>query len=307
MKEHLGHDARYDRADEFLEATTGLWDTLGRRRPGPRPRDAPLRRPRQGPRARLRGRVVQRAGTTDGAPVPAGSPGAAPGGLVGPRAGLRGAVGRADLHRGPRPRDRPRPLQGPEGDASARGGRDPMDREDAARWPTRSSASRKAQAEEREQLFLNDLVDPMASLTLLSELMNYDFSGDVARRRRSPTSSSSRCRASAACVQNIRAHIGGDTGHAGRPGRATAPPCCKGRASSEPGQSIADQMEEWFDGGRLRRLRHRRHPLAGGLRGRGSSRRARAPASRDCSARRTRGTTLRDHLGIGRPASARRA
>ena len=27
VKEHLGHDARYDRADEFLEATTGLWDT----------------------------------------------------------------------------------------------------------------------------------------------------------------------------------------------------------------------------------------------------------------------------------------
>src|SRR3954471_82199 len=27
MKEHLGHDARYDRADEFLEATVGLWDT----------------------------------------------------------------------------------------------------------------------------------------------------------------------------------------------------------------------------------------------------------------------------------------
>src|SRR5271165_5501192 len=27
FKEHLGHDERYDRADEFLEATTGLWDT----------------------------------------------------------------------------------------------------------------------------------------------------------------------------------------------------------------------------------------------------------------------------------------
>src|SRR3954449_7631737 len=27
VKEHLGHDARYDRADEFLQATTGLWDT----------------------------------------------------------------------------------------------------------------------------------------------------------------------------------------------------------------------------------------------------------------------------------------
>ena len=34
----------------------------------------------------------------------------------------------------------------------------------------------RAHAEEREQLFLNDLVDPTASLTLLSELMNYDFS-----------------------------------------------------------------------------------------------------------------------------------
>ena len=34
-----------------------------------------------------------------------------------------------------------------------------------------------AQAQEREQMLLNDLVDPMASLTLLSELMNYDFSG----------------------------------------------------------------------------------------------------------------------------------
>ena len=27
LDEHLGHDERYDRADEFLEATTGLWDT----------------------------------------------------------------------------------------------------------------------------------------------------------------------------------------------------------------------------------------------------------------------------------------
>ena len=35
----------------------------------------------------------------------------------------------------------------------------------------------RAQAQDREQLLLNDLVDPMASLTLLSELMNYDFSG----------------------------------------------------------------------------------------------------------------------------------
>jgi alkanesulfonate monooxygenase SsuD/methylene tetrahydromethanopterin reductase-like flavin-dependent oxidoreductase (luciferase family) len=35
----------------------------------------------------------------------------------------------------------------------------------------------RAHAEEREQLFLNELVDPEASLALLSELMNHDFSG----------------------------------------------------------------------------------------------------------------------------------
>ena len=35
----------------------------------------------------------------------------------------------------------------------------------------------RAQAQDREQLLLHDLVDPMASLTLLSELMNHDFSG----------------------------------------------------------------------------------------------------------------------------------
>src|SRR5204863_457609 len=35
----------------------------------------------------------------------------------------------------------------------------------------------QAHAEEREQVFLNELVDPTASLALLSELMNHDFSG----------------------------------------------------------------------------------------------------------------------------------
>ena len=80
----LAHDARYDRADEFLEATTGLWDSweddaliLDRAA-------RPLRRSRQGPRAQLRGRVVQGAGAAHRAPHPAGTAGAAPGRLVGP-------------------------------------------------------------------------------------------------------------------------------------------------------------------------------------------------------------------------------
>jgi alkanesulfonate monooxygenase SsuD/methylene tetrahydromethanopterin reductase-like flavin-dependent oxidoreductase (luciferase family) len=105
----------------------------------------------------------------------------------------------------------------------------------------------KAHAEEREQLFLHDLVDPMASLTLLSELMNYDFSGLSldAPITDELIESVSGIRG---LVQNIKAHIGGDTvtlgdlaGH-----RATL---LQGPRFVGTGPDIADQMEEWFDGG----------------------------------------------------------
>ena len=80
-----------------------------------------------------------------------------------------------------------------------------------------------AQAEEREQMFLNDLVDPMASLTLLSELMNYDFSGLAldAPITDELIESVSGIRG---LVQNLRTHIGGDTVTLGRPGRSPGHP-----------------------------------------------------------------------------------
>ena len=71
---HLGHDARYDRADEFLEATTGLWDTWDDDALVLDRRVRRLRRPRQGAtrstttasgsgsRARSRSRGRRRAG-----------------------------------------------------------------------------------------------------------------------------------------------------------------------------------------------------------------------------------------------------
>jgi alkanesulfonate monooxygenase SsuD/methylene tetrahydromethanopterin reductase-like flavin-dependent oxidoreductase (luciferase family) len=105
----------------------------------------------------------------------------------------------------------------------------------------------KAHAEEREQLFLNDLVHPMASLTLLSELMNHDFSGLAldAPITDELIESVSGIRG---LVQNIRKHIGGDTvtladlaGH-----RATL---LQGPRFVGTGPEVADQMEEWFDSG----------------------------------------------------------
>jgi FMN-dependent oxidoreductase (nitrilotriacetate monooxygenase family) len=103
-----------------------------------------------------------------------------------------------------------------------------------------------AQAAEREQLFLNDLVHPMASLTLLSELMNYDFSvhqlDDVVTDELVNSTTGIR-----GLVDNIRAHVGGTVrirdlaSH-----RATL---LQGPRFVGTARDVADQMEEWFNTG----------------------------------------------------------
>jgi alkanesulfonate monooxygenase SsuD/methylene tetrahydromethanopterin reductase-like flavin-dependent oxidoreductase (luciferase family) len=102
-----------------------------------------------------------------------------------------------------------------------------------------------AHAEEREQLFLNDLVDPKASLTLLSELMNYDFSG---LELDAPITDELIASVSGirGLVQNLRTHIGGQAitladlaGH-----RATL---LQGPRFVGTGTEVADQMEEWIE------------------------------------------------------------
>ena len=205
LEEHIPHDERYDRADEFLEAATGLWDTWD---------DDAL--------------VLDRASGTFADPA---------------KVRELDYDGKWFRFRGPltvprSPQGRPVLLQA---GSSGRG------REFAARWAeliftgdpdiaiARSHyqdqkervaaqgrvaesvkmlpmlytvlGESRAHAEEREQLFLNDLVDPMASLTLLSELMNYDFSGmaldDPITDELVESVSGIR-----GLVQNLRAHIG---------------------------------------------------------------------------------------------------
>lgn len=105
----------------------------------------------------------------------------------------------------------------------------------------------EAHAKEREQLFLNDLVHPMASLALLSELMNHDFSvydlDDPVTDELIGSVSGIR-----GLVQNLRTHIGGDTvtvrdlaGH-----RATL---LQGPRFVGTGAQVAEQMAEWFHTG----------------------------------------------------------
>ena len=103
-----------------------------------------------------------------------------------------------------------------------------------------------AHAEEREQLFLNDLVDPMASLTLLSELMNYDFSGlrpRLAHHRRADRVGLGICgrrRTSrrAWWATPLTLADGGLPSHLAQGPRVVG-----------TGPTFRDQMEAWFDSG----------------------------------------------------------
>jgi FMN-dependent oxidoreductase (nitrilotriacetate monooxygenase family) len=242
FEEHIAHDERYDRADEFLEATTGLWDTW---------EDDAL--------------ILDRVSGTFADPS---------------KVHELGYDGKWFKVRGPltvprTPQGRPVLLQA---GSSGRG------REFAARWAELiftgdvgidiarnhykdqkekvAAAGRapesvkmlpmvytvvgesRAQAEEREQVLLHDLVDPMASLTLLSELMNYDFSSmsldDAITDELIESVSGIR-----GLVQNMKAHIGGTPTLADLAGhRATL---LQGPRFVGTGTDVADQMEEWME------------------------------------------------------------
>ena len=245
VDEVLGHDERYDRADEFLEAATGLWDTweddalvLDRVNGVFADPDKVHELNHEGDWFRVRGPLtVPRS--PQGRPVllQAGSSGR----------GRDFAARWAEVI-----------FTGDPGIEGARSHyKDQKDRIDDFGRDADSVkmlpmaytvvGESTAQAEEREQMFLHDFIDPMASVTLLSELMNYDLSGFELD---SPITdevieSVSGIRG---LVQNLRKHIGGDpvtladlAGH-----RATL---LQGPRFVGTGPDVADQMEEWFNPG----------------------------------------------------------
>jgi FMN-dependent oxidoreductase (nitrilotriacetate monooxygenase family) len=239
----LGHDARYDRADEFLEATMGLWDSWGDdalvldRAAGVfADPDAVRELNHHGEWFEVRGPLTVPRGP-QGRPVllQAGSSGR------GRDFASRWAevifTGDPDI-------DIARSHFRDQKERIGAAGRDPGS---VKILPMAYAVvgETHAQAQDREQLLLNDLVDPMASLTLLSELMNHDFSGlgldDPITDELIESVSGIR-----GLVQNIRQHIGGETvtladlaGH-----RATL---LQGPRFVGTGPEVADQMEEWFD------------------------------------------------------------
>jgi FMN-dependent oxidoreductase (nitrilotriacetate monooxygenase family) len=300
LQSHLGHDERYDRADEFLDVVSGLWDTwedeavLHDRTAGVYADPAKVHElGHVGQFFSARGPLTVPR-TPQGRPViiQAGSSGR----------GREFASRWAELI-----------FTGDPGIEVARSHyRDQKDRiADAGRDPAQVRicpmayavvGESEAHAKEREVMFLNDLVDPMASLTLLSELMNYDFAqhdlDDPVTDELIASVSGIR-----GLVQNLRQHIG-DTVTV-RDLAAHRATLLQGPRFVGTGPQIADQMAEWFGGDACDGFVLAATHLPGAFE---DVTRMVVPELQRRGLFRTRyeGSTLREHLGLSRPASVRR-
>jgi FMN-dependent oxidoreductase (nitrilotriacetate monooxygenase family) len=298
VNEHLGHDARYDRADEFLEAATGLWDTW---------EDDALVLDRAAGYFADPSRVheLDHHGEYFDVRGPLTVPRCPQGRPVLLQAGSSGrgrdfAARWAELiFTGTPDIDIARTQYKDQKERIAEFGRDPATVKMLPMAYTVVGES-QAHAAEREQLFLNELVDPMASLTLLSELMNYDFAGMAL-----DTPITDELIASVSgirgLVQNMRRHIGDHVTLADLAGhRATL---LQGPRFVGTGTEVADQMQEWFDGdacdGFVIAATHSPGAYEDVVR-------LVVPELQRRGVFRDRytGTTLRDHLGLARPEAA---
>jgi len=301
VTEHLAHDARYDRADEFLEATTGLWDTweddaLVLDRAG-----GVFADPAKVHELDYEGEWFSTRGPLTVPRGPQGRPVLLQAGSSG--RGREFAARWAELiFSGDPDIDIARSHYKDQKEKIAEHGRDPQAVKMCPMVYTVVGESR-AQAEEREQVFLNDLVDPMASLTLLSELTNHDFSG---MELDTPITDELIDSVSGirGLLQNLRTHIGGETvtlgdlaGH-----RATL---LQGPRFVGTGRDIADQMEEWFGGGACDGFVIAATHTPGAYE---DVVRLVVPELQRRGLFRDRytGTTLRENLGLGRPPTRRR-
>lgn len=294
----LDHNTRYDRADEFLEATTGLWDTwdddaliLDR--------DAGLfADPSKVRELDHHGEWFDVRGPLTVPRSPQGRPVLLQAGSSG--RGRDFAARWAELiFTGDPDIDIARNHRRDQRERIGELGRDPDSVKVLPMAYTVVGESR-AQAEEREQRFLNEFVDPMASLTLLSELMNYDFAGLPLETEITDELVES-INGIRGLVNNLRQHIGERVTVADLAGhRATL---LQGPRFVGTAADVADQMEEWHstdacDGfviaathspGAYEDLVRMVVPE---LRRRGLFR------------EQYTGTTLREHLGIDRPEVA---
>jgi alkanesulfonate monooxygenase SsuD/methylene tetrahydromethanopterin reductase-like flavin-dependent oxidoreductase (luciferase family) len=154
-------------------------------------------------------------------------------------------------------------------------------------------------AEEKERLFLDAYVHPVASLALLSELLNYDFAkhdlDDVVSEEMMAASSGIR-----GLALGVRQHLGREV--TVRDLAAHRATLLQGPRFVGTATAVADQMEEWFNSGGCDGFVLAATHLPGAFE---EFVRMVVPVlqQRGLFRRDYTGTTLREHLGIGRPQS----
>jgi alkanesulfonate monooxygenase SsuD/methylene tetrahydromethanopterin reductase-like flavin-dependent oxidoreductase (luciferase family) len=239
---NLGHDERYERADEFLEATVGLWDTweddalvLDRSA-------GVFADPAKVHELGYHGKWFSVRGPLTVPRCPQGRPVLLQAGSSG--RGRDFAARWAELiFTGDPDSDIARSHYKDQKERIGAGGRDPQSVKMLPMVYTVLGESH-AHAEEREQLFLHELVDPLASLTLLSELMNYDFS-TMALDEPITDELVESVSGIRGLVQNLRSHIGDRVTLADLAGhRATL---LQGPRFVGTADEVADQMEHWIE------------------------------------------------------------
>jgi FMN-dependent oxidoreductase (nitrilotriacetate monooxygenase family) len=173
MEIHLGHDERYDRAEEFIEVVARLWDSweddaiVGDRAAGY------FADPDKVHELHHEGKYFSVRGPLTVPRPPQGRPPIIQAGSSG--RGRDFAAKWADvIFTGAPTLAVAKQHYSDQKERVVAFGRDP---EKVRVLPMAYTVvgESEAHAKEKEQIFLNQLVDPMASLTLLSELTNYDF------------------------------------------------------------------------------------------------------------------------------------
>ena len=294
--EVLGHDLRYDRADEFMEIVLGHWDAWEDDAIVQDKATGLVRQARQGASPRLCGPLFPFARTVHRAALGAGPSGPHPGRIERPRQEFRRALGRDHLCRLSEYRGRQARLcraSKPRWRVSAAirtTSRSPIS---SIRWRRRPRAEAEDKWAEIEKLPLE-----IDALSLLSEALNFDFAkkgmDEVVHRGRAGGACRA-CKASATGRRSVKPEP--DRARLHRDQRPR-PRSQRHRRRPEGSRRPAGRMVHRAG---LRRLRALGDACAGHLRGFRAIRRAGTAAPRPVPQATFTGTTLRENLGLAVP------
>ncbi len=242
VESHMDHDARYDRADEFLQAVTELWDSWEQDALIMDQASGEFADPSKVHEINHKGEYFSVRGPLTVPRTPQGRPVILQAGSSG--RGQAFASTWADMIFTADPSLAvAQKHYAAQKEQIAASGRDP---EDVKQLPMAYVVVGETQAiaEEKERLFLDAYVHPVASLALLSEVMNYDFAkhdlDDVVTDEMMSASSGLR-----GLAQGVRNHLGRDV--TVRDLAAHRATLLQGPRFVGTAESVADQMQEWFE------------------------------------------------------------